>query len=341
VRIVTTRLERPASPREDHETTTEPPEPEEPTASAPPSREALRAARRRALPRPEGAWWWPWTWIRLLSWHWRLGGPVTEKERRGYQFWGPTVLLVLGVELLGSLSESFKNWIPWPTISATVGHLEKRWDWVAVIVVGLLTAVAFQALASRKRERPDGRTVRESGPPVEEESWYSPVLVGLLTVVAFAVPYAFHVSKYRLGYTIYGTLGVFGILIPSILSVGFNRLVRFPTLFFTIDQLRHRLHAVALVLVAGLAILTVHLAFYPWPDITHESASFAGLNPERARAKAVRQLRAIRKSLPPLAYSTQARGVVDGTDTWFVYFSSGCVVQVTSKTAAASPECSR
>lgn len=269
-------------------------------------REALRAERRRALKRPSGHWWWPPNWVPLLRWHWRLAGDVTSDERRGYLFWGPTVLLVLGVELLGALSESFKNWIPWPTISSTVGHLEKRWDWVAVIVVGLLSAVAFHALAVRQREREGGRTLREGGPRTKEASWYSPALVFALTVLAFAVPYAFDVSKYQLGYTIYGTLGVFGILVPSILSSGFNRLVRFPTLFFTIDQLRHRLHAVALVLVAGLAILTIHLAFYPWPDITHESATFAGLNPERARAKAERALRQIRQGLPPLAYSTQA-----------------------------------
>jgi hypothetical protein len=263
------------------------------------------------------------------------------EERRGYLFWGPVILLVLGVELLGALSQSFKNWIPWPTISSTVGHLEKRWDWVAVIVVGLLSAVAFHALATRKRERHDGRTLRTGAPPAEEASWYSPLLVFALTVLAFAVPYAFDVSKYELGYTIYGTLAVFGIVVPSILAVGFNRLVPFPTLFFTIDRLRHRLHWVALILVAGLAILTIHLAFYPWPDITHESASFAGLSPDRARDKATRELRDLRKGLPPLAYSTQAKGVVDGSDTWFVYFRPDCVVQVTKTTASASPSCTK
>ena len=305
------------------------------------NRESLRAERRSALPRPRGPWWWPPTWIGVLVWHWRLGGPVTSEEQRGYLFWGPTISLVLGVELLGALSEPFENWIPWPTISGTVGHLEKRWDFVAVIVVGLLSTVAFHALATRTRDRPGGRTFREGAPPAKETSWYSPLLVFALTVVAFAVPYAFGVTKFELGYTIYGTLGVFGILVPSILSVGFNRLVRFPTLFFTIDQFRRRLHAVALILIAGLSILTVHLAFYPWPDITHESATFAGLNPEVAREKATRELRTVRIGLPPLAYSTQARGVVDGRDTWFVYFHPACVMQVTGTTATASPECSK
>jgi hypothetical protein len=294
-----------------------------------------------SVKRPGGPWWWPPTWIRLLVWQWRRAGAVTQEERRGYLFWGPTILLVLGVELLGALSEGFENWIPWPTISGTVGHLEKRWDWVGVIVVGLLSAVAFHALASRSRHRPEGRTLREGAPPAKAASWYSPLLVFALTLVAFVVPYAFDVSKFQLGYTIYGTLAVFGILIPSVLSFAFNRLVRFPTLFFSIDQLRQRLHVVALILVAGLAILTIHLAFYPWPDITHESASFAGLNPEKARDKATRELRALRNGLAPLPYSTQAKGVVDGRDTWFVYFHPSCVMQVTKTTATASPECSK
>jgi hypothetical protein len=304
-------------------------------------RDSRRAERRRALARPGGPWWWPPTWIRLLIWYWKLGGKVLPEERRGYLFWGPTILLVLGVELLGALSERFENWIPWPTISGTVGHLEKRWPWVAVVVVGLLSAVAFHALAPRIRDRPDGRTLREGAPPAEEASWYSPLTVLALTLVAFVVAYALGASKLELGYTIYGTLGVFGILIPSILSFGFNRLVRFPTLFFTIDQLRGRLRAVALILVAGLAVLTIHLAFYPWPDITHESATFAGLSPHRARGQAERELRRVREGMPPLAYSTQAKGVVDGRDTWFVYFRLGCVIQVAEQTASASPECSR
>lgn len=34
---------------------------------------------------------------------------------------------------------------PWPTISATVGHLEARWNWVAIIVVALIVVVATRA----------------------------------------------------------------------------------------------------------------------------------------------------------------------------------------------------
>ena len=49
----------------------------------------------------------------------------------------------------------------------------------------------------------------------------------------------------------------------------------------------------------------------------------------------------MRPNLPPLAYSTQAEGVVGGHDTWFVYFQPDCVVQVAETDAVASPECSK
>jgi len=289
---------------------------------------------------PAGLRWWPGTWLRLLIWKWKLGGKVEPAERRGYWFWIPTVVTILVIELLGALSRTFNNAIPWPTISGTIGHLEKRWDWVAIIVVGLITIVAFHAVAYRGRAT-DGRALRESGPDPEEWSWYSwPLVVGV-TAAAILLAIALDATKFEYGYVIYGVLAGLGIVVPSILSFGFHRLVRFPTLFFTIAKLRHRLHSVTFILVTGLTILGVHLAFYPWPDVTHESATFAGLNPAQAQTKAERELKKLRGSKPSLPYSTQAKGVNDGQDVWLVYFRSGCVMTVTKDTATGSPECSR
>jgi hypothetical protein len=293
------------------------------------------------------------TWIRLLVWKWKLGGTAEPAERRGYWFWIPIVVTILVIELLGALSSSFNNAIPWPTISSTVGHLEKRWDWVAVIVVGLITVVAFHAIAYRGQQRARGRAYRRVGPDPDDKpdgedvSWYNWILVACLGGIAIGLAIAFNASKFQLGYVIYGVLGFFGIVLPSILAFSANRLVGFPTLFFTIDKLRHRLHAVAVTILAGLTILAVHLAFYPWPDIAHESASFAGLNPDKARRKAETELRKIRDGKPTLQYSTQAKNVVDGHDAWSVYFrpasgtGAGCVVIVTKKGASPSPECSK
>jgi len=100
-------------------------------------------------------------------------------------------------------------------------------------------------------------------------------------------------------------------------------------------------------LVTGLAILVVHLAFYPWPDITHESASFAGLTAQKARDKAEREVRRVRGSLPQLEYSTQSRAVSDGHDVWLVYFrtasggSSACAATLTRDSVDTTEACSK
>jgi hypothetical protein len=295
---------------------------------------------------PAGAWS-PVAWWRAIVKNWKAEGPVEPRERRGYLFWGPTILIILGVELLGALSSTFKNKIPWPTISSTVGHLEKRWDWVAVIVVGVITATAFQALAYKAGPRTaTGRSQRPGAPPAQE-SGYSWLFVLIPGLIALGLAIAFGASKFQLGYVIYGVLAVFGIVIPSVLAWVLNKEVRFPTLFFTLDRLRRRFHAAALILVTGLAILVVHLAFYPWPDITHESASFAGLTAQKARDSAEREVRSLRASLPPLVYSTQSRAVTDGRDVWLVYFrtasgaSSACVVTVTRAAADPNDACKK
>ncbi len=289
--------------------------------------------------------WSPAAWWRAIDRNWRAAGPVEPRERRGYWFWGPTILIILAVELLGALSSTFENKIPWPTISGTVGHLEKRWDWVAVIVVAVITATAFQALAYKAGSRTvTGRSQRPGAPPAGE-SGYSWLFVLIPGLIALGIAIALGASKIQLGYVIYGVLAVFGIVVPSVLAFVLNKDVRFPTLFFTLDRLRRRLHAAALILVTGLAILVVHLAFYPWPDITHESASFAGLSAQKARDKAERAVQSLRTSLPPLEYSTQSRAVIEGHDVWLVYFrtatgaTSACVVTVTRDSADPTEAC--
>ena len=304
---------------------------------------------------PPGSRWSPVTWWRILKWRWRLYGPVEGPERRGYWFWLPIIFLVLLLEVLAAVSSSVRDAIPWPTISSTVGHLEKRWDWVAVIVVGLITIIAFHVFAYRSQQREEGRAFRRVQPTLDDPAatpeprhidWYTPVFVVIVEAVAIVLAIVFGAGKYQLGYVIYGVLAVVGIVIPSILSFSSNRIVGFPTMFFTVDKLRHRLHFVAIAIIAGLSILAVHLAFYPWPDITHESASFAGLTADKARTKAEQGLKATANHKPGLVYSTQSRAVVDGSDVWLVYFrpASGtgatCVVTVTKKDrVSASPEC--
>jgi hypothetical protein len=115
-------------------------------------------------------------------------------------------------------------------------------------------------------------------------------LVYALVLAAGAAAVAAPLGEFQRGYVIYGTLLALGIVIPSILAYWVARSVHFPTLFATARYLSRRLHWVAALLAAGLAVLVFHLALYPWPDLARESATYAGLSAADARARAVREV---------------------------------------------------
>jgi hypothetical protein len=74
-------------------------------------------------------------------------------------------------------------------------------------------------------------------------------------------------TKYEIGYLVYGILGAV-VAVTSILAFFFRTDgVPFPTLFKTVQYLERRRHWLATAIVGGLAVLAVHLAVYPWPDI--------------------------------------------------------------------------
>jgi hypothetical protein len=66
------------------------------------------------------------------------GAPAPgAQEKVGYIFWGIMAAFVAIPELVAA------GWhVPWPTISETVGHLEKHHHWVRVLVVAGLAALA-------------------------------------------------------------------------------------------------------------------------------------------------------------------------------------------------------
>jgi len=152
-------------------------------------------------------------------------------------------------------------------------------------------------------------------------------------------------DDFHRAHVIYGALFVFGIVVPSILVLA-RRKVGFPSLFVTVAHLRerHDLKAVlaTVVLSAGLAILVIHLAFYPWPEITKAPVEYAGLTANDAKPKANRE---VKKGQPDLKYSTQTRGVLNAHEAWIVFFTSsdgadsGCVVTLTDKSVETTEQC--
>jgi hypothetical protein len=303
----------------------------------------------------------------LSAW-WRS---LTRQQRRGFAFWGPVGLAIGAVELAGALSGAFRNFIPWPTISSTIGHIEEVASWVGVIVVAVIAMVAYYAvtrgLAITRGIDPNQQT--DHGrllPPNVEKSDVANIKVrrrffsfrydwifvfSVTAAITFLVARFWSDEKLVLGYSIYGSFLVFGILIPSALVRWAHLDARFPSLWIPVSALNERYRVTPFVLAAGLSILVIHLALYPWPDITRESTSYAGLTARDAQSKAVKQIRQLRASMPQLRYSTQARGVADGRDAWLVYFApasgsgaapySGCVVIVRDDGVTPSAECSK
>jgi hypothetical protein len=271
----------------------------------------------------------------------RILNAPDDQTAQGYLFWGPVVAAILIAEALAAFAH-----VHWPTISSTVGHLENRWTWVAAVVVGIIGAGAYLAIGVGEERKTDRGWIRVRGGDVTPVRYYTALVPIAATIVAGAAAAAAGSEKLVVGYWIYGTLGVTGLVIPSLL-VAFKLEVQFPTLFFTVKKLEGRLHWVATVIAAGLAILTVHLALYPWPDITKEPVQYAGLDASHARSKAIGAVAAVRTGKPPLKYSTQARGVDNGNEAWLVFFTAtdasgdygGCVVSVTSAAAKPAPSC--
>ena len=282
--------------------------------------------------------------------------PPRDALHSGYRFWGVVILAILLVELAGAaahwLNDKIGVKIPWTTISGMVGHLEELWPTTAVFVVGLLAPAAFYALTpiDSQRRSPLGRvTIRQpSEQPVE---WYSARVVFLLSALVGAIAVGVFEDDFIRAYFIYGALFVFGILVPTFLLLAKRRDVGFTSLFVTIGHLRQnrdwKARLVTIALSAGLAILAIHLAFYPWPDITKERVVYAGLQAKDAKTRATREIVRLRAGAPiTLTYSTQAREVANGQEAWAVYFiaadgsTTGCKVIVTDKQVKPTPECS-
>jgi hypothetical protein len=236
---------------------------------------------------PSTPWW---TWFRT-------------REHMGYVVWGIMGAVVAIPEIWATLGHG----LPWQTISSTVGTgLARDHTFVSLIVIVVLVLVAFYsfrypptrrepapdaaALATAKvRERPFRRmelggrlTLSRRQQPDAATGWIGPIgiayIAGSSAIIAGATILTDQLSsgdaeRYHASYVLYGLIAVFWILGPSVTALALGHEAPFPTLFTTIKSLEVRLgplfgSLLAALIVAGLAILLLHLVLYPFPDIT-------------------------------------------------------------------------
>ncbi len=212
----------------------------------------------------------------------RFADPKTG-ERWGYLVWGTGALIILTAEIAAAAHLTRR----WPTISATVGHLEYRWSWVALLVVAVIVFAAFHVLryplsepgpVVQANRRTLGRTEQGRFTFAPERTKPRNALApawlaaGAVIVVAGILPVWIinPANKFIFGYILYGLLATCFVIVPSALAFFFAKDVPFAPLFRTIADLERRAHFAGVLILIGLAILLIHLALYPWPGVFHQ-----------------------------------------------------------------------
>jgi len=150
---------------------------------------------------------------------------------------------------------------------------------VSIIVIGVLVWAAFHAAqyeASRRVPAASGEAYRTPGgrvsriPPRAHTVPAAAYFVAALALVVGLSLWSYldrpH-DKYRLGEVMYGSIALFWMIVPALLAYVGGRDVPFPTLFATIQALERRVRILAIVFGAGITVLLVHLALYPWPAV--------------------------------------------------------------------------
>jgi hypothetical protein len=236
-----------------------------------------------------------WIWVDLKRW-WRAHfSDFTRKERWGYWVW----LVFAGIVLFPELWAAFwKDSAPFPTISGTTADLEYRSPILGLVVVGVIVLCLYSALrypvtktgvlappnpspddaptyygedALLPYRTPGGGRFTRSTTPVRElaaKLYFALAFAAILLATTIAALITGGTDEYAVGHTLYGSILLWWVLLPSALAwpKHFAVDIPFPTLFETVRSLERRLRVLALVVTAGLVILVLHLALYPWPS---------------------------------------------------------------------------
>lgn len=223
-----------------------------------------------------------------------------SKKRWGYIVW-IVAGGVIGVPEIVAAAGG-RN-LPFTTISAMTAHLERTHTWVELVVVALIVLALYSVVrvpphgappAAGPARTPGGRlTLRTPSAtlPAAAEAFDEDDAPALFVVAALlacagvaagtwaAVEWWHDASHYQPAYVLYGSLALLWLVVPSVLALVDAKDVPFPTLVHSVRDLEDWLRGrgvlgpalaflVGYLIVAGLAILLLHLTLYPYPDIT-------------------------------------------------------------------------
>jgi hypothetical protein len=73
-------------------------------------------------------------------------------------------------------------------------------------------------------------------------------------------------TKQDFGYIVWGALAAIVVVTEVMAKVG-STWLRLPSIGATAADLQARRPWLATIILAGMAVLAVHLVFYPWPDL--------------------------------------------------------------------------
>jgi hypothetical protein len=209
---------------------------------------------------------------------------VRRRRVWGYLFWGSMGVVIAVPELMAAF---WNEYVPWPTISGTVGYLEYWHPWVALIVVGVIAWWALHVVEfgpekalvlgvdiQRNPEKnyvntPGGwSTKAEDLRPVNGLVYMAIAAVAVLGPSLFVALVWRPNDEFLLGEVLYSSIFIFWILIPLILAYPGNE-VPWPTLFETFRDFAglEPFKVLAAVIAGGIVVLLIHLVLYPWPSI--------------------------------------------------------------------------
>lgn len=220
----------------------------------------------------------------------RLRTQVRSRRAWGYIFWGFMGVVIAVPELTAAFLDEY---VPWPTISGTVGYLEYWHPWVALIVIGVIAWWALHVVEFGREKRPvlgvdmsknpekqyvntPGGWSTRAEEPISLGTQFGVIyiLIALLSVVVPSFSVALVIrpdDEYLLGEGLYSAILIFWILIPLFLAYT-GREVPWPTLFETFRDFVHLepFKVIATLIAGGILVLLIHLVLYPWPSTIPE-----------------------------------------------------------------------